>query len=100
MSTRRTGEIDASDVIERVRTLNAQLNAGRGSEVLRQVIGYLERGDVQSAIYKCTLDSDKLIQYDGCLIALADMGMLDEHMTQYARDREARRAAAKKGGAR
>jgi hypothetical protein len=77
-----------AELADKVEAFNATVNSGRGTEVLRQAVTYLRREEVEQAQYKCTLDSDKLTPYDGCLSFLADCGLLSESMTRFVRDYE------------
>lgn len=81
-----------AELADKVELFNATVNNGRGTEVLRAAVIYLRRDDFDAAQYKCTLDSDKLYQYDGCLVFLADLGLLSESMTahvnKYHRNRQ------------
>jgi hypothetical protein len=76
------------ELAAKVEAFNATVNNGRGTEVLRQAVTYLRRGEFDQAQYKCTLDSDKLTQYEGCLTFLADCGLLSDSMTRFVRDYE------------
>lgn len=73
---------------DKVEEYNLKINGERGCEVLRQAVMWLRMGEFENAKYKCTLDSDKLTQYEGCLSFLADCGLLSESMTRFVRDFE------------
>jgi hypothetical protein len=67
---------DYSRLIQQVQELNSQINNGRGSQVLRSAITWLERGDLESAKAVCLNDRDKLWQYVKCIEGLEAMGLL------------------------
>lgn len=79
---------DCNDLADKVEEYNATVNDGRGTEVLRQAVSWLRQGNFENAQYKCTLDSDKLTQYEGCLSFLADLGLLSESMIRFVRNYE------------
>jgi len=76
------------ELADKVEAYNRTVNNGRGTEVLRQAVTHLRRGNHEDARFKCTLDSDKLTQYEGCLTFLADCDLLSPSMTEYVRNYE------------
>lgn len=64
-----TNHITAAD-IERIRSLNATINGGRGSATVRSMIAEFERGTPSEAAKLLWFEYDKLRQYPEMCVLL------------------------------